>query len=286
MVTGEEFEAADLRGEHGGIIAWVLLQEHRERALHALEPVLQPTAVPEDLGEPSRDPRRGGRRALRLEARKRALEVSAGLVRPLRLQVRRQRRGPLGRSDERLAGLRADLLCVWIVGAGGVRVEIVRGDDLDCLVLVRARKREQELSRREVLRLALPPRDRLVGHPLDEVLNERVLAVLRRARIRLDREQLLAHERPEQGLELGVGKPGQRRQSLLRERLAHDGGILEQAPLLGGETVEPRRDQRVQGLGHLERADRPDRSVYVIVPLEQTAVEQHAYRLDRVERYA
>src|SRR5215208_7673314 len=81
MVTGEEFEAADLRGEHGGIIAWVLLQEHRQRALHALEPLLQPTAVPEDLGEPSRDPRRGGRRALRLEARKRALEVSAGLVR-------------------------------------------------------------------------------------------------------------------------------------------------------------------------------------------------------------
>ena len=51
--------------------------------------------------------------------------------------------------------------------------------------------------------LALPLGERLVGDVADEVLQEAVLAALRRARIGLDAEHLLAHERREQRLELG-----------------------------------------------------------------------------------
>ena len=63
-------------------------------------------------------------------------------------------------------------------------------------------------------------------------------------------------------------------------------GVLEQPPLLGGEPVEPRGDERVQRLGHVERLDRPGRPVDVAFAGEQAAVEQHPHRLDRVERNA
>jgi hypothetical protein len=106
------------------------------------------------------------RGARRLEEGDRALEVRAGLVRagsnrsrrpgslvqlglnerlvrqldralecPLRLGVRRQRRGPFPSPEEHLAGFRTDPLSVGIVGGGRVRVEVMRGDDLDRLVL-------------------------------------------------------------------------------------------------------------------------------------------------------
>ena len=51
----------------------------------------------------------------------------------------------------------------------------------------------------------------------------------------------------------------------------------------GVEPVEPRGDERVQRLGHVERLDLARRSVDVAVALEQPAVEQHAHRLDGVE---
>ena len=121
---------------------------------------------------------------------------------------------------------------------------------------------------------------------LDEVLEEGVLAPFGRARIPLDREHLLADERAEQPLELGFGESGEGGQALLREHLAQHGGVFEQPSLLGGEAVEPRRDQRLQRLGYLERLDRADRTVHAVFPFEQAPVEQHAHRLDRVERNA
>ena len=57
----------------------------------------------------------------------------------------------------------------------------------------------------EVPGTALPLRERLVGDVADEVLEEAVLAVLGRARVGLDAEHLLAHERREQRLDLDVG---------------------------------------------------------------------------------
>ena len=148
-------------------------------------------------------------------------------------------RGP----DEHLAGRRADLLGVRVVRAGAVGVEVVGGDDLDDLVLLGAPDRRQELRGREVLRLALLLRDRLVGDVLDDVLEERVLAALGRARVGLDREDLLADQRGEQRLELCLGQAGQRRQPRLGERLAEHGTVLDEPALLWRQAVEPGRDQ-------------------------------------------
>ena len=52
------------------------------------------------------------------------------------------------------------------------------------------------------------------------------------------------------------------------------------------ERVEPGRDQRVEGLGHVERVDCADGDEAVVTQREQAAVEQHPHRLDRVERNA
>jgi hypothetical protein len=40
----------------------------------------------------------------------------------------------------------------------------------------------------------------------------------------------------------------------------------------------------VEALGNIERLDRPGGTVHVAFLLEQAAVDQHAHRLDRVER--
>ena len=72
----------------------------------------------------------------------------------------------------------------------------------------------------------------------------------------------------------------------LRERLAEHRRVLEDPPLFRREAVEPRCDQRVQRLRHLERADLADRAVDRALLHEQAAVEQHPHRLDRIERHA
>ena len=51
------------------------------------------------------------------------------------------------------------------------------------------------------------PRERLVRDSPDEVLEEAVLAVLGRARVGLEREHLLPHERREQRLQLALRRP-------------------------------------------------------------------------------
>ena len=68
--------------------------------------------------------------------------------------------------------------------------------------------------------LPLPTRQRVVGDPPDEVLEESVLAVLRRPGVGVEREHLLAHERREERLELGLRGTGEACQRGLRERLA------------------------------------------------------------------
>ena len=57
-------------------------------------------------------------------------------------------------------------------------------------------------GRSEVSHPALPLRERLVGNVADEVLQEAVLAVLRRRGIGLHAEDLLPRERPEKRVEL------------------------------------------------------------------------------------
>ena len=163
--------------------------------------------------------------------------------------------------------------------------EVVRCDHLDHLVLVGGERPAQGLGSGQVLRPALMPRQRLVGHMAHEILEEAVLAMLGRAGIRLDAEHLLAREGREQGLDVGVGvgKPGQR---VSREGLAEHGRVLEQPPLVCGEAVEPGGDQRMQRLRHLERLHRAGQPVRRALLDEQAAVEEHAHRLDRIQRDA
>ena len=172
------------------------------------------------------------------------------------------------------------------VGRSPVGIEVVRGDHLDDLVLLGPPRRREEAGRGEVLRLALGLREHLVRDLLDDVLQEGVLAALGRARIGLHRDDLLAQQRGEQRLELVGVAPAERRQPELGERLAEHRGVLDDAPLLGAEPVEPRRDQRVQRLGHLERLDHAGRPVDVALLDEEAAVEQHPHGLDRVQRHA
>ena len=81
----------------------------------------------------------------------------------------------------------------------------MRGDHLDDLVLVGGERGAQVRGRGEVPGPALALRERLVGDVADEVLEEAVLAVLGRARVGLHAEHLLADERCEQRLDLGLG---------------------------------------------------------------------------------
>ena len=127
---------------------------------------------------------------------------------------------------------------------------------------------------------------RLVGDVPYEILEEAVLAVLGRARVGLHTEDLLAYERSEQRLEIYLGDVRERRERATREGLAQYGPVLQQPALFGGQAVEARCDQRVQCLRHFERLDRTRWPVDRAVEDKQPAVEQHAHRLDRVERDA
>src|SRR5262249_11840038 len=135
----------------------------------------------------------------------------------------------------------------------------------------------------EVARTPLPPRKRLVGDMTDEVLQERVLAVLRRARVRLERDDLLPHEREQQRVELRLGEARERGKRAASERLSEHGPVLQQAALVRRKVVEAGRDERMQRLRHLERVDRSDGSVNRAVLDECSLVEEHANRFDRVE---
>ena len=76
------------------------------------------------------------------------------------------------------------------------------GGDFDDLVLVGSPRLEEIAGDREMLVLAVALRKRLVGDRSHEVLEERVLAAVRRPRIGLERDDLLADERVEQFLEV------------------------------------------------------------------------------------
>ena len=133
---------------------------------------------------------------------------------------------------------------------------------------------------------ALPPRQRLVGDPADQVLEEPVLAALGRARVGLDREQLLADQPAEERFQPFGAGAADRRQGGAGEGLAEHGGVLEQPALLRGEPVEAGRDQGVQGLGDLQVLDRAGDVVAVAAAFQQAPVQQHPHRLDRVQRDA
>ena len=133
----------------------------------------------------------------------------------------------------------------------------------------------------EVAHPALTLRQRLIGDVTDEVLQEPVLTMLGRAWVGLERHHLLAHERREERIELRLSLTGESGKASACKCLAEHRSVLEQTPFVRGD-VKPRRDQRVQRLGNLERVDRAHRPVHRTFLDKCTAVEQHAHSLDGV----
>ena len=222
-----------------------------------------------------------------LRLRERVIGQLAGALEgALRLRVRAEGVRALGRPHEHLERLRPQLVGVGIIRRGVVRVEVVSGDDLDDLVLLRAPCRCEELSGCEVLGLPLASRDRLVGDPLDDVLEERVLPPLGRPGISLHRKDLLTEKAAEQRFELRLHHAADCSETLLRKRLAEHRAALDQAALLGPKRVESRRHQRVQGLRNLQILDSTGRAIHVAIAGQKGAIEQHADRFDRIERHA
>ena len=179
----EEHEAADLRSEGCQVRVRLLLGEHRKGAIHALEPLLDASPIPGDLGDARRHScrrMRGAPPTRRARSRARssrpprpaALRPRPSLPRargapPARARPRSARaarsnarcasafapseRRALGGPDEHLERLRPQLGGVGVLRRGVVGVEVVRGDDLDDLVLLGAPGRGEELRGRQVL---------------------------------------------------------------------------------------------------------------------------------------
>ena len=196
-----------------------------------------------------------------------------------------QGRRAVARTNKRLTRLVLDLGCIGRVRRRLVRRQVMGGDHLDELVLLGVRGLEVR-GRGEMPRAPFPLRERLVRDVTDELLEEAVLPVFRRARVGLHAQHLLAHERRQQRFELRLGEVRQRGEAGAGERLPEHSAVLQQPPLLSGEAVQSSGDQGMKRLGDLKRLDLADRPVRGSLEHEQAAVEQHAHRLDRVQGYA
>ena len=141
------------------------------------------------------------RASSQIGARRLVVDQFGGLLEvPLRLGRRREALRALAGPHKRRRRTSLQLLGVVGVGNSLVGRQQVGCDHLRDLVLG---ERSGKLVRSsEVTALPVAPRERLVGDPAHEVLQEAVLAVLGRARIGLQREHLLAHERGQERLEL------------------------------------------------------------------------------------
>jgi hypothetical protein len=208
------------------------------------------------------------------------------LVIVLGFRVRGQGGRAFGGPREAPSRERLDVGRVGCVGIGLVRIEVVGRDDLDDLLLPGRPDLLQIPRRSEMALLAVLARQRLVGDPLQQILEEGVLAALGRAGIRLEGKDLLAHESRDDAVELLAGEARQRREPLAREALAENRRILDKLPLLRPEAVEARGRKRVQRLGNVEALHLPGERVALSLALEQPAVEEHPHGLDGVQRNA
>ncbi len=161
----------------------------------------------------------------------------------------------------------------------------MRRDDLDELLLVRTPRFLDERRRRQVPRLPLLLGECLVGDPLHQVLHKAVLPPFGRARISLQRQDLLANQGSKQLVEVSLRPTGQRGQALLEERLAQDRGVLDQPSFVRAEPVQPGSDERVEATGNFQALDRTGRPVHRSLPHEELAVQEHPNRLHRVQRH-
>ena len=186
--------------------------------------------------------------------------------------------------QQRLVRLPAQALAVFGFRVEPVGVEQVGSDHLGHLFL--AERRREVFGGRQVLLPPLALRQGLVGDMPQQVLQEGVLALLRRPRVRLQPEHLTPHHAGQQPLQLLALETAQRGERLRRERLAQHGCVAEQPSFLGREPVETGSDEGVQRLGDLERVDLAHELVGRTFLHEKATVEQHPHRLDGVQRDA
>ena len=161
----------------------------------------------------------------------------------------------------------------------------MRRDHLDDLVLVGAEP-AQVLGRGEVTRPPLVLRERLVGDVADEVLQEAVLAVLGRARVGLDAEHLLAHERGEQRLELLLSEPVSAASAGRVNVLPSTAASWSSRRSSGARPSSRAAISACSVSGTSSASTSPVGAVDRPFLGEQAAVEQHPHRLDRVQRDA
>ena len=271
--TGERDGASELVGGSGRGVGVALGIVDRDRLF---DQPLRGVGIAREAGHVSRAHEQLGVLERHFRQLRRLLEVA------LRFGRRGKRLGSFTGSGERQPGPPLDLGRVDRVGIEPVRLDEVRRDDLGQLVL--GRRGGEMLGGREVARAPLPSGECLVRDVADEVLQEAVLAVLRRARVGLKRDDLLAHERMKQCVELRLAEPGECGERCARKRLSEHGSVLQQPALLRRQTVETGGDQRMQGFRHLECLDLADGSVDGAFLDERAAVEQHPHGLDGIER--
>ena len=225
VVPREELPASRRCEQEREVLVRLVVLDRVVCPLDALEGVGEAAGVELDLREVGGRARRGVQVALTFEESDRPLEllvrgvgvagchrVVAGPRAQPRLLDRvldqpcgsRQPRQRLGRRPERScaiarAGQPVDDLRAKRVGIGRVGLELEGGevvgrDDLDHFLFSPAPARLEEAGRGQVPHLAVAARERLVRDVADEVLQEAVLAALRRTRIQLEEHDLLADE--------------------------------------------------------------------------------------------
>ena len=131
-------------------------------------------------------------------------------------------------------------------------------------------------------RLAIAARERAVRDAAQQRLKERVLAALGRSWVVLVSEDLLGDESAEELLGLGHRSAPDRGDGRWGEALTQDGRVLHDRALRGFETVEPRRDQGLEGLRHVELLDLPGHHVPGPPLRQEAAIQQHPHGLDGV----
>jgi hypothetical protein len=130
----------------------------------------------------------------------------------------------------------------------------------------------------------LPPSQRAVGDLADQPLHEAILALLGRAGVDVAAEQLTTRQRDDARCDVVRVTAAHRRERLRGERLPDHGRRLQQRPIARRQRIQARRDEGVQRLRHGQLGQIADGTVHVAVALELPFGQQHAHRLDQVQR--
>ena len=123
-----------------------------------------------------------------------------------------------------------------------------------------------------------------VGDLADEALDEPVLALFGRARIRLEREHLAADECPEPPGHLVRRQSTDGCQRVHAECLADHRRCLEERSIRGVQPVQSRGDQRVQRRGHRQLREVAGRAIDAVLERDEALAQEHPNRLDGIQR--